>query len=130
MFRLLCLSLAFGVVGLAVPVANAAMISRIGDHEVCVLMATMGRDAAVMRQSGVGQQTAANRMSRSISGALANGSGSTASRQRLADLVGAEATSILRLVYSVPVGRTEPERTSWVIAAGKYIYGYCMGMEG
>lgn len=93
-------------------------------------MATMGRDAAVMRQSGVGQQTAANRMSRSISGALANGSGSTASRQRLADLVGAEATSILRLVYSVPVGRTEPERTSWVIAAGKYIYGYCMGMEG
>lgn len=115
---------------LAIPLASpvdAAMISRIYDHDVCSLMSTIGHEAAVMRQSGVSQQSAANRMGGLIGNALSNGSGSQAQRQRTANLVAGEATNILRLIYSTPVGRNNAERVAYVQAAEEYIYDYCMG---
>ena len=111
---------------LAAP-ADAAMLSRVGDPEVCALLAGIGREAAVMRQSGISQQQAAQRLGALIGDVLSNGEGRLAARQDTADLVGAEATGILRLVYSLPVGRDDRQRAAAVAAAGEFIFDYCMG---
>ena len=126
--RVLALPVACALAVLAAPSADAAMLSRIGDREVCSLMSTIGREAALMRQTGVSQQSAANRMGSLIGSALSNGSGSQAERQRTANLVAGEATNILRLVYSMPVERDDRARAAAVLAAEEYIYGYCMGL--
>ena len=123
--RVLVLPLALAATA-AAPV-HAAMISRVYDHGICSLMATIGHEAALMRQSGVSQQSAANRMGSLIGSALSNGSGSQAERQRTANIVAGEATNILRLIYSAPVGRNDTERVAYVMAAEEYIYDYCMG---
>lgn len=125
--RLLALPLVCALAATAAPPAEAAMISRIYDRDICSLMSTIGREAALMRQSGVSQQSAANRMGSLIGNALSNGSGSQAQRQRTANLVAGEATNILRLVYSMPVERTDRGRAAAVLAAEEYIYDYCMG---
>lgn len=107
--------------------ASAAMTSRIGDPQLCELMATISHQAALMRVDGLSQQQAADRLSAVIGSILSDGSGSQRERQRLADLVGQEATGILRLVYSVPIGRTTKAKTAYVLGAQEYVFGYCMG---
>lgn len=126
-YRVPALSVACALAALTAPPADAAMISRISDPDICSLMASIGHEAAVMRQSGVSQQSAASRMGSLIGGALSNGSGSQAERQRTANLVAGEATNILRLIYSAPMGRNDTERVAYVQAAEAYIYDYCMG---
>ena len=85
-----------------------------------------GYDAAEMRQAGISQQTAANMIAVRIGHAASDGAGSIHERQYLASMVGAAATHILRLTYSLPIYATAMERDLAPVAAGRAVYELCM----
>ena len=96
------------------------------DHTVCSIMGSIGYDAAEMRQAGISQRTAANMIAVRIGHAASDGAGSIHERQYLASMVGAAATHILRLTYSLPIYATAMERDLAPVAAGRAVYEMCM----